>query len=132
MVFRVPHSLFDHIKLCKFAKEIWNTLQDMFQGSENMKDKCLTSVFNEFDTVTTTAGKSVASASNWYMIVVNSMTTHGIVRTPIDYNLKLINSLKKGWGSVKSCLQSNVSMKKLRYINYLTNCKAMNLTLLKH
>ncbi|XP_052622501.1 uncharacterized protein LOC128127835 [Lactuca sativa] len=74
MVFGVPPSLFEHIKLCKSAKEIWDTLQDLIEGSENMKDKRLTSVVNDFDTFTTTPG----------------------------------------WGNVKSCLQSNGSLKKLK------------------
>ena len=31
MVFGVPPSLFENIKLCKSAKEIWDTLQDLFE-----------------------------------------------------------------------------------------------------
>ena len=107
MVFGVPPSLFEHIKLCKSTKEIWDTLQDLFEGSENMKDKHLTSVVNELDTFTKTLGESIASASNRYKIAVNNMTSHGIVRTPLKYNMKFINSLRKGWGNVKSCIQSN-------------------------
>ena len=64
MVFGVPPSLFEHIKLCKSAKEIWGTLQDLIEGSENMKDKRLTLVVNDFDTFITTPGESVASGSN--------------------------------------------------------------------
>ncbi|XP_052626968.1 uncharacterized protein LOC128133534 [Lactuca sativa] len=56
MVFGVPPSLFEHIKLCKSAKEIWDTLQDLFEGSENTMDKRLNSVVNEFDTFTTSPG----------------------------------------------------------------------------
>mgnify|MGYP001553671875 CR=1 FL=1 len=110
MVFGVPPSLFENIKLCKSAKEIWDTLQDLFEWSENMKDKRLTSVVNEFDTFTKTPGELVASASNIYRILINNMTTHGIVRTLLEYNLKFVNSLGKGWGNVKSCLQSNGSI----------------------
>ena len=66
MGFGAPPSLFKHIKLCKYAKEIWDTVQDLFEGSENMKDKRLTSVINEFDTFTTPPSESVASATNRY------------------------------------------------------------------
>lgn len=83
-----------------------------------MKDKRLKSVVNDFDTFTTTPGESVASASNQYRIVVNNMTAHGIVRTPLEYNLKFINNLGKGWGNVNSCLQSNGSMKKLKLYQF--------------
>ena len=79
-----------------------------------MKDKRLTSVVNDFDTFTTTLCESVASVSNHYRIVVKNMTDHGIARTPFEDNLKFINSLGKGWGNVKSCLQSNGSLKKLK------------------
>ncbi|XP_023770935.1 uncharacterized protein LOC111919603 [Lactuca sativa] len=114
MGFGVPLSLFEHIKLCKSTKEIWDTLQDLIEGSENMKDKRLTIVVNDFDTFTTAPGESVASASNRYRILVNNMTVHWIVRTPLEYNLKFINSLGKGYRNVKSRLQSNSSLNKLK------------------
>ena len=69
-----------------------------------MKDKRLTPVINEFDTFTTIHGESVASTSNRYIIIVNNMTAHGVVCTLLEYNLKFINSLGKGWGNVKYCL----------------------------
>lgn len=84
MLFGVSASLFKHIKLWKSAKEFWDTLQDLFEGTENMKDKGLTSVVNEFDTFTTTLGESVASAFNSHQIIVNKMTAHGIVRTLLE------------------------------------------------
>ena len=62
-----------------------------------MQDKRLTSMVNDFDTFTATVVESVASASNQYRIILNNMTTYGFVRTPLKYNLKLINSLGKGW-----------------------------------
>ena len=79
-----------------------------------MKDQCLILVVNDFDNFTTTPGESLALASNRYRIVANNMTMHGTVRTPLEYNLKFINSLGKGWGNVKSCLKSNGSLKKLK------------------
>lgn len=79
-----------------------------------MKDKNLTLVVNVFDTFTTTPGESVSSTSNRYKIPVNNMSAHGIVITPLEYYLKLINSLRKGWGNVKLCLYSNEYLKKLK------------------
>ena len=60
-----------------------------------MKYKHLTSVVSDFDAFTTTLGKFVASASNQYRIMMNNMTTHGVVQTPLEYNLKFINILRK-------------------------------------
>ena len=74
MVFSVPPSLSEKIKLCNYAKEIRDTLQDLFEGSKNMKDKLLKYVANEFDTFTTTPCESMDSASNRYRIMVNNMT----------------------------------------------------------
>lgn len=59
MVLGVPPSLFEHIQLCKSTKEIWDTLQDLFDGLENMNDKRMTSTVNEFDMFTTTPSESV-------------------------------------------------------------------------
>lgn len=42
MVFGALPPLFEHVKLYKSVNEIWDTLQDLFEGLENMKDKNLT------------------------------------------------------------------------------------------
>lgn len=46
---------------------------------------------------------------------MNNLTVHGvsIYITAIKHNHKLINSFGKGWGKVKSCLQSNGSLNML-------------------
>lgn len=69
---------------------------------------------NDFNTFSTTHGEFVPSTSNQYRIVVNNMTTHGVIRNPLKYNHKFINNIGKGWGNVKSCLQSNGSLKKMK------------------
>ena len=60
-----------------------------------MNDKCPISVVNNFDKFITTPGESVASASNPYRIVVNNMMVHGVVQTPLEYNLKSSIASKK-------------------------------------
>lgn len=67
-----------------------------------MKDKRLTFVVNDFDTFATTPCESVAYASNRYRIIVNNMTAqvnwlYLHQSTPLEYNLKFINSIGKGW-----------------------------------
>ena len=42
------------------------------------------------------------------------MNAHGVLRNPLEYNMKFINSLRKGRGNVKFYLQSNGSQKKLK------------------
>nr|KAJ0197101.1 hypothetical protein LSAT_V11C700370380 [Lactuca sativa] len=90
MVFGVPPSLFEHIK-------IFGTLFKI----------CL--VVNEFDTFTTTLGESVSSTYNRYINIVNNMIAYRIVQTSLEYNLKFINSLGKGWGNIKLFLQRHES-----------------------
>lgn len=85
MVYGFPLSHFEHIKLSKSAKQIWVILQDLLDGSENMKDKRLNSVVNKFDTFTTTPSESVALTLNRYRIVVNNIIEHDITKTPIEY-----------------------------------------------
>lgn len=46
--------------------------------------------------------------------MANNTIVQVIGRTPLQYNLKFINSLRKGRGNVKSCLQSNGSLQKLK------------------
>lgn len=79
--------------------------QRFVEASENMKDKRLTFVVNKFDMSTTTPRESVASIANHYRFLVNNLTAHDVVRTPLKYNLKFISSLEKGWGNIKSYLQ---------------------------
>lgn len=73
-VFGIPSSFFDHIKICKYAKEILNIIKDLFEISENVKDKRMTSVVNDYDMFTTSPSESVAFAAKFYRILVNNMT----------------------------------------------------------
>ena len=113
MIFGIPPVLFEQIKLCQSAKEIWDTLQDSLEGSDNVKEKRLTSVVNEYDTFTVAPGESVLSAANHFRICINNLTAHNVTRTSIEHNTKFINSLGRGWSNVKSCLQSNGSLRRL-------------------
>ena len=113
MIFGIPPVLFEQIKLCQSAKEIWDTLQDSLEGSDNVKEKRLTSVVNEYDTFTVAPGESVLSAANRFRICINNLTAHNVTRTSIEHNTKFINSLGRGWSNVKSCLQSNGSLRRL-------------------
>lgn len=88
-------------------------MEDLFKGLENVKDKKMNSVVNEYDTFSTSPGEYVASVTNLYQILVKDMIAHGITGTPVEHNLKFINILGKGWGNVNSCLQSNGSLNKL-------------------
>lgn len=82
-MFDVPPSLFENISISKSAKDIWDSIQDMFKGSDNVKDKRLASMLNDFDIFTTTLGETVSLTSNQYKITVNQIIAHGVVRTPL-------------------------------------------------
>lgn len=97
-----------------------------------MKDKRLMYVVKDLNTLTTTIGEYIASTSNWYRNAMNNKTAHGVLQTPLEYNMKFINSLKKGCGNVKSYLRSNGSLKKLKlYQFFFTNYRVTSLMLLK-
>lgn len=83
MVFSIQPSLFEHIMLWKSAKEIKDTLHDLFEGSKNTKDKHLTYVVDDFDTFSTTPGESVSSTSNYYWFMANNTIVQVIGRTPL-------------------------------------------------
>lgn len=104
MEFGVPPSVFDNINMWKSAKERLESLQHLYEGSENMKEKHLTSVVNDFNAFAKTPRVSVALTSNRYKIMLNNMMTYGVVWNPHAYNRKIINSLGKGWGNIKSYL----------------------------
>lgn len=52
--------------MCKYVKEIWDTLKDLFKGLENLKNKRMTSVVNKCETFTTSHDESMASIANIY------------------------------------------------------------------
>lgn len=57
----------------KINQGVWDTLDNLHEGSENIKEKCLTLVGNDFDTFTTKPIEFIASTSNLYIIMVNNM-----------------------------------------------------------
>lgn len=96
IVFGVPPTLVEYIKLFKSGKEIWIHSNTFTKVSENVKYKILSSVVNDYNIFSTTTGELVAFTTNHYRISVNNLTTHGMTRTPIEHKIKFINSLGKG------------------------------------
>lgn len=78
-----------------------------------MKSKRFITILNHFETFT------VASASNRYRILVNNMTAHDVVHTMLEYILKFINSLGKGWWNIKLYLYSNGYLKKPKLYQFI-------------
>ena len=93
LVFGIPPSLFAHIKHCKSAKEIWDLLQDLLEGSENVKEKKQSSVVNDYNTFTTAPGETVQSTANWFRICVNNLSDHDVIKTPFVKSLVDISHL---------------------------------------
>ena len=45
----IPPEIFDLVQDCETAKEIWTVLENMFEGTDQARDKKTTSAINDYN-----------------------------------------------------------------------------------
>ena len=105
----LPPVVYNYIRSCKTAKEIWNTLKEKYQGSEKTKinsvKQCLVEL-KEF------RQKDAETLENYYDRLNELMfrcNRYGITRSLMEFNLTFIMGLRKEWRSVSMMIKNQQS-----------------------
>ena len=105
----LPPVVYNYIRSCKTAKDIWNTLKEKYQGSEKTKinyvKQCLVEL-KEF------RQKDAETLENYYdhlNELVYHCSRYGITRSLMEFNLTFIMGLRKEWRSVSMMIKNQQS-----------------------
>ncbi|GKB83114.1 hypothetical protein Tco_0950009 [Tanacetum coccineum] len=87
----IPNDIYNYVDACQNAKEIWDRVKRLMQGTELSKIEMESRFINEFDKFTSGAGDSLSSVfnrfsqlPNWYKYVTNVCLSKNLAEDPYD------------------------------------------------
>ena len=89
----VAHDNFDIIINCKSAKEIWDVLKNLYEGSEQAQDKKVTTKLNDFNNFKAHTGESLEDSFKRFNLIVTKLSNAGTIRSNHETNLQFLNGL---------------------------------------
>ena len=82
---------------CETAKEIWERVKQMMQGSDIGTQEKKAKLFDEWEKFTSTEGESIESYYHRFLSLMNDLKRNKHFPEPIASNLKFLNNLQPEW-----------------------------------
>ena len=120
----IPPDVFDLVEDCVSAHETWNTLHQLFAGTEAAKDKKMTSAINAFSNFKETFKR--------FKVCISRLKNSRDVKSNIKINLKFINSLGEAWITVQMIIQGSGKLSKLTLYELFNDLQAQESTVLSN
>ena len=103
----VPPELFDLIMNCNSAKEVWDTLKLIFDGTDGAKNKKLTTAMNEFHNFKSISGEKLDECFKRFNLTMTRLRSAGCInKSNHEINLRFLNGLGSEWTTAKMIIQS--------------------------
>ena len=93
----LDRGMFSKVKSCKTAKEIWEKLAMICEGTEQIKENKLTLAAQKFENFKMKPGETLDQLDGRFTDIVNELTALGKEYTPREMALKVLRSLPKEW-----------------------------------
>ncbi|KAL4570004.1 hypothetical protein LXL04_025653 [Taraxacum kok-saghyz] len=132
ITYGIPPDIFDFISECDSAKEIWDTLLNMFEGTEKAKDKKQTSAENDYKNFRAAPGESLSSAFKRFKKIMTKLSTSGATKTKLDSNLQFIDGLGDAWVFVKMIIQGSGTLSNMTIYEMYDNLQTQESTVLSN
>ncbi|GJW15897.1 hypothetical protein Tco_0020030 [Tanacetum coccineum] len=88
------HTLINHYQA---AKEIWDHVKELMEGTEMTKQECESMLYDKFDKFTSESGEQIHSHYLRYAKLINDMNMIPMSMTPMQINTKFVNHLQPEW-----------------------------------
>lgn len=121
---------FDIIINCKSAKEIWDDLKNLYEGSEQDQDKKLTTTLNEFNNFKAQFGESLEDSFKRFNLIVTKFSNAGTIRNNHETNLQFLNGLGRHWTTAKMIVQGDRKIHSLSLYKLYGELQAQESTVL--
>ncbi|TLX68902.1 hypothetical protein E9993_23145, partial [Labilibacter sediminis] len=103
----LPTYIYTRVQDCKSAKEMWDKLKGMYQGTDRRKKGQMRNVVYEFGGFAQKEGESLYDCYTRFCILVDSLRKHGIERTQMELNVLFLKALRKEWKQICSHIRNN-------------------------
>ena len=90
-------NMFDNVINCTTSKEVWDTLQTLCEGSEQVRHNKMQLLIQKYEAFHFKSGESVNDTYSRFQKLLNGLKLYGRTYSTEDTNLKFLRSLPKEW-----------------------------------
>ncbi|GJS67002.1 integrase, catalytic region, zinc finger, CCHC-type containing protein [Tanacetum coccineum] len=93
----LPVEIYTLINHYQTAKEIWDRVKELMEGTKMTKQEREFMLYDEFDKFTSDPGESIHSYYLKFTKLINEMNMISMIMTPMQLNTKFVNHLQPEW-----------------------------------
>ncbi|KAD4180043.1 hypothetical protein E3N88_28634 [Mikania micrantha] len=109
----IPNSIIHAFKKCKSAQELWNSLKQMYDGSDDVKENKKDMLKQKFENFCQQNNENMSSQYLRYVQLVDELTTAGVILDNQDVLRKFLRSLPKAWNIYSVTIRRTENLKTL-------------------
>ncbi|GJW42578.1 retrovirus-related pol polyprotein from transposon TNT 1-94 [Tanacetum coccineum] len=102
----LPVDIYTLINHYQTAKEIWDRIKELMEGTEMTKQERQSMLYDEFDRFTSEPGESIHSYYLRFTKLINDMRMIPMTMLPIQINTKFVNHLQPEWSRTQATIQN--------------------------
>ncbi|KAD7478935.1 hypothetical protein E3N88_02071 [Mikania micrantha] len=109
----IPNSIIHAFKKCKSAQELWNSLKQMYEGYDDVKENKKDLLKHKFENFCQQNNENMSSQYLRYVQLVDELTTAGVKLDNQDVLRKFLRSLPKAWNIYSVTIRRTENLKTL-------------------
>ncbi|KAD5961723.1 hypothetical protein E3N88_13196 [Mikania micrantha] len=109
----IPNSIIHAFKKCKSAQELWNSLKQMYEGSDDVKENKKDMLKQKFENFCQQNNENMSSQYLRYVQLVNDLASAGVTLDNQDVLRKFLRSLPKAWNIYSVTIRRTENLKTL-------------------
>ncbi|KZV44668.1 hypothetical protein F511_35681 [Dorcoceras hygrometricum] len=117
-------NMFNKIKTCTTAKEIWEKLIQIYEGNDETKENKLTVAQQKYESIKMREGETMAEFDERFSAVVIELTSLGKEYSNRELVLKVMRALPKEWDVKTMAIRESKDLNKLYLHDLFANLKA--------
>ncbi|KAL8126889.1 hypothetical protein AgCh_013981 [Apium graveolens] len=107
----VDGDMFDNIINFKTAKDVWDTIQIICDGTEQVRENKMQLLIQQYEHFHNEESESLTDIFSRFQKLLNALKLHGRIYQTKDSNLKLFRSLPKKWKPMTVSLRNSQDYK---------------------
>lgn len=99
-------DLFDNVINCTTSKEVWDTIQTLCEGTEQVRENEMQLLIQQYEHFYFKSGENMSDTFNRFQKLLNGLKLYGKVYQVKDSNLKFIRALPREWKPITMSMRN--------------------------
>ena len=100
LIMSLPDDIYHSVINCSSAKEMWDTLIILFEGTYEVKRNRRSLLIQQYEMFTSKAGESINETYDRFNCLINDLKSHGTEYDNEDVLIKFLRSLPSEWDGI--------------------------------